>query len=262
MSAQNTLNVCLGHLPFPQTHERHIDLMIAPRLIAGPTRLALVDDSSFGPHGSALSEYVQLLWLLERLDGIAAGCEYVRIFHYRRFVSPESPPVGQASSNLPWATTIRAEDLDAFASAFSRTCTTELFNTPVQFHGGMLFQYAQSHVLEDMLNFAKFLLEKDILGALDIAEFLAAQIHIPSCNIGTFRIESYKAIFGTLRRAAEFLDSPYFVPRPGYQRRSVGFLLERLNSFLIVKRIQSGASPSSFGHNLVMSDGLVVSGTQ
>ena len=108
MSAQNTLNVCLGHLPFPQTHERHIDLMIAPRLIAGPTRLALVDDSSFGPHGSALSEYVQLLWLLERLDGIAAGCEYVRIFHYRRFVSPEPPPLGQASSNLPWATTVSA----------------------------------------------------------------------------------------------------------------------------------------------------------
>ena len=59
----------------------------------------------------------------------------------------------------------------------------------------------------------------------------------------------------------EWLQSLEYVVRSAGPQRA-GFLLERLNSFLIVKRIQSGASPSSFGHNLVMSDGLVVSGTQ
>lgn len=262
MSAPNTLNVCLGHLPFPQTHERHIDLMIAPRLIAGPKRLALVEDSYFGPHGSALSEYVQLLWLLDKLQPLAAGRDYIRIFHYRRFVSPEPPPVGQRSSNLPWATTIRAADLDAFESSFSRVSQGELFNTPVQFHGGMLYQYAQSHVLKDMLNFARFLTETAILSPLECAEFLSMQLHIPSCNIGVFTKASYAEIFSVLRRAASFLDSPHFIQRSGYQRRSVGFLLERLNSYLIIRRIRGGTSLSSFGHNLVISDTAVVSGTQ
>jgi hypothetical protein len=261
MSAPNTLNICLGHLPFPQVHAAHIDLMVAPCLISGPTRLALVHDSLFGPHGSALSEYVQLLWILDRLDALAPDCDYVRIFHYRRFVSPDPAPVGQRSSNLPWATAIRSSDLPAFESTFVRHTRTELFNTAVQFHGGMLYQYAQSHVIDDMLNFARFLVEKSILSPLECAEFLSMQLHIPSCNIGIFSKASYAAIFGILRKAAAFLDSPDFVARPGYQRRSVGFLLERLNSFLIIQRIRSGASPSSFGHNIVISDEAVVSAT-
>lgn len=261
MSAPNTLNVCLGHLAFPQTHNRHIDLMIAPLLVAGPKRLALVEDSSFGPNGSALSEYAQLLWLLDNLWTLTAGCSYIRIFHYRRFVSAKTPPIGRRSSNLPWATTIHAADLDAFEPSFSRNCGSELFNTPVQFHGGMLYQYAQSHILEDILNFSKFLTENAILTPLDCAEFLSMQLHIPSCNIGIFTKAAYAEIFGALRRAAGFLESPYFVLRPGYQRRSVGFLLERLNSYLIIKRIRSGHSSSSFGHNVVISDTAVVSAT-
>lgn len=261
MSASNTLNVCLGHLAFPQHYDRHVDLMIAPVLLSGPKRFALVEDSSFGPNGSSLSEYVQLFWLLDNLAPLISDRNFIRIFHYRRFVSPETPPIGRRSSNLPWATTIHAADLDAFDSSFSRNCDSEIFNTPVQFHGGMLYQYAQSHVLEDMLNFSKFLTENSILTPLDCAEFLSMQIHIPSCNIGIFTKHAYIEIFRTLRKAAGFLDSPYFVLRTGYQRRSVGFLLERLNSYLIIKRIRCGHSPSSFGHNIVISDTAIVSAT-
>jgi hypothetical protein len=261
MSANNTLNVCLGHLPFPLGFGHHIDLMVAPCIVTGSTRLALVDDSYFGINGSSLSEYVQLLWLLDNIQGIAAGCNYIRIFHYRRFATTEPPTAGTQSSNLPWATTIREADLPAFEAAFSRQSREELFNTPVQFPNGMLNQYAQNHILEDMLNFAKFLNETGILSASEVVEFLRSEIHIPSCNIGTFALTSYDFIFGVLRQASEFVYSPYFIVRPGYQRRSVGFLLERLNSFLIIKLIQSGACKQNFGHNMVISNDPVVSGT-
>jgi hypothetical protein len=262
MNEKNTLNVCLGHLPFPHSHWDHIDLMIAPRLIKGQKQLALVDDSLFGEHGSALSEHVQLLWLLEHLDEVSVDCSYVRIFHYRRFVSRKEPCVGQRSSNHPWSITISEADLDAFAADFVRFSDSEVFNTPVQFNGGMLGQYASAHVLKDLLNFTNFLIEAGIFSQKEAAEFLRENIEIPSCNIGTYKLETYREIFSTLRKAADFLYSNFFIAREGYQRRSVGFLLERLNSYLILKMIRQGLVIANFGHNIVISDDAVVSITE
>jgi hypothetical protein len=257
----NTFNVCLGHVPFPHSHDRHIDLMVAPRLIEHARRLALVEDSLFGPNGSALSEYAQLLWLHDHLESLAMGRDFIRIFHYRRFVAASAPTVGQRSSNLTWATVIRADDLPAFDQDFDRSSRAEIFNTPVRFGSGMLFQYASDHVLEDMLNFAKFLTRERILTDQQCALFLANPVHIPSCNIGVYKKACYLEIFGLLRRAAGFLHAPEFVIRKDYQRRSVGFLLERLNSFLILRRIEAGHSVPSFGHNIVISESSIVSHT-
>lgn len=258
----NTLNICLGHLPFPADHQGQIDLIVAPRLIAGAKRLAIVDDGLFGPRGSALSEYVQLFWILEHLSEIAPDCAYIRIFHYRRLVSRDAPTVGQSSANLPWATTIRESELSAFGAAFDRFSNQELFNTPFRFAGGLIGQYAANHVLADLLNFTNFLVEEGIFDAMEASRFLSDGRQIPSCNIGVFTKETYASIFGVLRRAAEFLNSRYFVERPGYQRRTVGFLLERLNGYLIFKRMEAGASAANFGFNLVISDGAMVSATQ
>lgn len=259
MNEKNTLNVCLGHIPFPQSHVDHIDLMISPRLITGPRQLALVDDSLFGQNGSSLSEYVQLLWLLDHLDAVSSGCTYVRIFHYRRFVSRAAPTVGQPSSNHPWSITIAETDLDAFPGEFDRFSDSEVFNTPVQFKGGTLGQYASAHVLDDILNFTKYLIEIGIFNAAMAAEFLRESIDIPACNIGVLKLETYRTIYSTLRKSAEFVHSRHFVARQGYQRRSVGFLLERLHMYLILKMIRQGEVKANFGHNIVISNDSVVS---
>jgi hypothetical protein len=235
--------------------------MVSPKLIEGVTRLALVEDKLFGPNGSALSEYAQLLWIHEHIDRVLGGLNYIRIFHYRRFVTPHEPSNGKPSVNLPWATVITEKELAAHDKAFERQVEHELFNTPAQFGGGMLAQYAVSHVLEDMMNFCVFLLESKIMPPTEVAIFLRENIHIPSCNIGVFTRQTFVDIFGVLRRAAEFLFSRHFVPRDGYQRRSAGFLLERLNSFLILKRIREGVSEERLGHNIVISDSEIVSAT-
>lgn len=258
---KNTLNICLGHLPFPSTHAHYIDLMISPCLVAGAKRFALVEDKKFGPHGSALSEYAQLLWLHEHLDEVAVGYEFIRIFHYRRFVSVTPPKVGSQSENLVWATTISPDNLDIFEADFGRYSEYEVYNTPAQFATGMLGQYAISHVLSDMLRFTDFLLMKGITNPNEAVDFLHQSMLIPSCNIGVWRVETYRLIFGILRDAAQFLYSQDFVSRPGYQRRSVGFLLERLNSYLLLKSIQIDSSRGVYGHNVVISDSLVVSHT-
>jgi hypothetical protein len=235
--------------------------MVSPRIISGVRRLALVEDRLFGPNGSSLSEYAQLLWINENLKSLAGELPYIRIFHYRRFIARDKPRTGKASVNLPWATVITDRELIGYDKAFERTTQGELFNTPAQFSGGMLAQYAASHVIEDMMRFCAFLVEKKIITPPVAAIFLRENIHIPSCNLGVFTQDSFRAIFNVLRRAAEFVFSDHFVAREGYQRRSVGFLLERLNSFLILNRIREGLSAGQLGHNIVISETEVVSAT-
>ncbi len=187
--------------------------------------------------------------------------EFIRIFQYRRFVSPTPPVNGKPSLNLFWATVIREDELAAYDRAFDRDVVEEMFSTPIQEEGGMLTQYASSHVLEDMMYFCVFLMEAKILSPVQAAAFLREEILIPSCNMGVFRKKTFSDIYNFLSVAAEFLHSRYFISREGYQRRNVGFLLERLNSFLILQRIRGAVSKERFGYQIILSNNEVVTGT-
>jgi len=247
----NTLNICLGHVSFPRLYCDLVDLAIAPRLIVGPHRVAVVDDSYVGEFGSALSEYVQLMWLCDNYDAITSGYDFVRIFQYRRFIGEKA--FGE-SSNLPWARRIKGNMIEFCRLEFNRSSAAELFGTPFEFSNGMLGQYADTHVLEDMLNFSKFLTQTGIFEPGRTASFITERRLIPSSNMGVFRVATLKEILQTLKQAAAFVHSDYFVQRDGYQRRSVGFLLERLNSYLILERIRLGISEANFGHQIIISD--------
>lgn len=259
MNSKNTLNVCLGHIEFPSAAVRNIDLMIAPKLIKGPKHLAVVDDKLFGENGSSLSEYVQLIWLLDQLDNVLGNCSYIRIFHYRRFVVKNKPEIGIKSTNQPWSTVISESECIFFDSDFDRFSSCEIFNTPVKFEGGVLTQYSTTHVLNDMLKFVSFLIEEEIFSHIEAVEFLREDTLIPASNIGTFKIATFREIFTTLKKASYFLYSDKFTVRQGYQRRSMGFLLERLNSYLILKMMRQGLISQNFGHNIVISDDALVS---
>jgi hypothetical protein len=254
----NTLNVCLGHVSFPHEFIRYVDLMLSPRDVSVPCRSIVVDDSYFGEHGSALSEYVQLLWLYDHFDTIVDSYEFVRVFQYRRFVSHSR--IGRRSDRryLRW---IKADELLRREKDFSRHSTTELFNQIHKFRKGMLRQYEAAHVLIDIINFSKFLLETEVLDSKRVALFLSDPPLIPASNMGTFRVATLREILATLRKAAEFIKSSDFTPREGYQRRVLGFLLERLNSHLLLQRVETGSSQASFGHHILISDGPEVTNT-
>jgi hypothetical protein len=255
----NTLNVCLGHLSFPRDFIRHVDLMLSPRFVAVPSHAIVVDDSYFGEHGSALSEYAQLLWLYDNFDAIVDNYEFVRIFQYRRFVAQAR--IGRRS-NLDYIRWIKTDELVRREKDFSRFSTTELFNQIHEYPEGMLRQYEAAHVLVDIINFSKFLLETGVLDSKRVASFLSAPAMIPACNMGTFRAATLRETLMTLRRAAEFIKTSYFTPRTGYQRRVVGFLLERLNGHLLLHRLEAGLTDAALGHHILISDGPLVTRTQ
>lgn len=257
----NTLNICLGHAPFPASGQRHIDLMLSPREIRTAGELVVVKDSIYGENGSALSEYAQLFWLYDNLKNIASGYKFIRIFHYRRFISPTLPPVG-TRANQWWSTAIQPAHLERFESAFCRSANQELANTPVLFPGGVLGQYADAHHLQDLLRFTEYLCERGLLEPKSAANFLRAETLIPACNIGIFRVRTFQEIYRSLRPASDFLESPLFTPRDGYQRRTLGFLLERFQSYLILQHMKNrGSKTMKFGYNMVISDTPAVSNT-
>jgi hypothetical protein len=254
----NVVNVCLTHVqPLPALMQ-HVDLLVTPeQAISGP-RTAVVPDSLFGPNGSALSEYAQLIWLFRNIDDVAAGREFIRIFHYRRFVSQFRPKIGVPAVNQPWSVCIHPDELGHFDECFARDRGSEIFNTRFAFPAGVLGQYAESHLLEDLLSFACFLIQSEILAPASVAALLRRDVLIPACNIGVYRRQTFKKIFATLDRASHVLSSRFFTPRTGYQRRNAGYLLERLNSHLILEMVESGEAVSQFGYNVIVSEGADV----
>jgi hypothetical protein len=254
----NTFNVCLGHLPFPRQYTHFIDLAIAPVVFEGaPRRTAIVPDELFGRHGHSLSEYAQLIWLRNHISGLAPDAQYVNIFHYRRFVSRE-PVDGPKSTNNAWVTMVREDEVGAYAACFERQNHASCFNTPVHFPEGVLGQYASAHVLEDMLNFVKYLMEIEMLDSRQAVRFLRYEHLVPACSVGIYEVGIFRKLFAYLERAAEFLNTPYFIVRENYQRRVMGFLLERLHSFLILEQL---GRHGRFGHNMMISDSLEVTRT-
>jgi hypothetical protein len=227
--------------------------MLSPFPLTTEGRVIVVPRNLFGENGPALSEYAELFWLLENLNQVIRDETHIRVFHYRRFVSDGQTGLGDACS-LAWAKTVRATQLDLFKSDFARSGGSEIVNTPTKFAGGILGHYARHHHLEDLLDFAKFLSRENILSVLEIAQFLRGDILIPGSNIGVLSIENFRRVFSVLAKASNFIIEANYVARAGYQRRNIGFMLERLNSYLLLKGINEGKITRKTGFHMIISD--------
>lgn len=248
------LNICVGHKPFPQAYVHYFDYMLSPFPIASEGRVKVVSHYLFGDNGPSLSEYAQIFWLLVNLDHFLNGETHIRTFHYRRFVSDGQTGLGEACS-FPWAKTVREDQLELFSQDFARSGGSEMVNTPCKFPEGILCQYAGVGHLEDLLDFAKFLIKEDILSATDTAQFLRGDVLIPGGSIAVLSVENSRKIHSVLFQASTFINDPNYMARTGYQRRNMGFMLERLNSYLLIKGVNEGSIEPKAGVHMIVSDG-------
>ena len=244
----NTLNICIGHLPFPNIYSNYVDILLSPTIVGGDVkRKIIIPDDIYGENGNSLSEYAQLFWINNNIEKIAIDIDYFNIFQYRRFLSSKPIDIKKVPG-LPWANLIDEEELGNYHQCFERNQDTTYFNTPVNFgEVGVIYQYNEAHELEDYLNFAQFLLQENILDKNCTIKFIQQKLFIPSCSIGIYHIEKFKEIFTYLESAARFINSQKFQKREGYQRRSAGYLLERFHSYLILEHFGSGCK---FGSNV------------
>lgn len=252
------LNVCLGHKAFPLSFQNFLDYTISPIPISGVQNLIVVPDEMYGPNGSSLSEYAQLFWLYHNLDKLSQTATHIRTCHYRRFVSAERAGLGKPCS-LPFAHVINENELGHFKKNFDRSQVSELVNASFMPRGGILAQYASAHLLEDLIDFSKFLHQKNILSPQHVILFLRENTLIPASSISVLSISNFRWIVSYLIKASDYMNHESFVVRSGYQRRNMGFLLERLNSYLLLEGIRQGKIEKNIGNHMIISDDARIS---
>jgi hypothetical protein len=128
---------------------------------------------------------------------------------------------------------------------------------PVLSIGNLTTNYGRYHVAEDFLMFNLAMRDSSLFDTEELKQFIHFPYLVPSPSIGVFLTRHLLGDLRVLQAVWEIYYRQYFVPRAGYQRRVGGFLLERLHSFIILRRaIKDGFKNtiSCFQH-IVSEDG-------
>ena len=217
-----------------------------------------LSDKKFLIDGSVFSEYSTLFMLKERLKARTLKDGIITISHYRRFVSNQI--VGK-KSNMLHCRYLTLEDMlkfDPTEKFKPRNGYDHLLATPLTLSKGVLVQYANCHHLRDIMLFSTVLIDAKILNENQVIDFLTTKTLIAGASAGTFKIVDFIKIIDILQVAAEkFFENGYKPYSDQYQKRVIGFLLERLHSFLLLNEVVKQYK-GSFGSTTMVSQSAVI----
>ena len=206
-----------------------------------------------------LSEYHSLFLLRRKLleAGMVEGS--ITICQHRRFVL--NSPLGVNAENQSFARVI-----DASTAARINTQLLEpkhgsfLIGTPLNMSCTLLDQYHAHHPIRDILRFLSDLVDANLLDSADVHSILTANSFIPAPACGVFPMIAFHAIFELLEQCALAWHANGFVGRETYQGRSSSFLLERLNSYLLLHFLRGNGVDCKkvTGFTTLVSDGAVI----
>lgn len=139
-----------------------------------------------------------------------------------------------------------------------------LLAQPLMLSLGYFQQYAQAHELVDLLDYTSLAIRSGVLGKAESADFVSEQVLIPGgCELGIFPRQWLTETLSVLSALGESFLKTYserINSYDSYQVRAVGFLSERLGSFLLLRELRRryprGIPPEIFGHmSCVTEDG-------
>ncbi len=225
-------------------------------LCAGSSyKLNYLDDKIF-------NEYSSLFFLRRKMMEEGSAGDTLTLCQHRRFVLNKR--MGRQSQNQSWVwvlSPVEVEGLDLHKEVLPLAGRSYLIGSAFDLPKGIMIQYAQAHFLRDILRFTSTLVDAEILTDQDALLFLTQTQLVPSPSCGSFRLACFLEVFAKLELAANaFWNSGYKAYRDSYQSRVCGFLLERLNSFLLLKYLheQGENIKQSTGSTTVVSDSLVI----
>lgn len=178
------------------------------------------------------------------IERFSHAAELIEISSYRKRVLPSRE--GKDSQSFGYhgmrELSIQNVEKEADLAAFTpRAGLKYLVSQPLYFKEAIIGQYAASHHREDILDYTSLAIDMGVLDSKSASEFLAAKHFIPGgVELGIYP-KSW--LVKTLSRIE--LVSREFLSRYGnrvkkydsYQIRAVGFLSERLGSFLLLRHL-------------------------
>ena len=202
-----------------------------------------------------LGEYYFLFCLSKELKKRAIVCQRITISQYRRFVS--NKVFGNVALNQSWTRTITPELAEVLnINSLVEHPGSDFLISTIGSCDSILNQFSDHHSMRDILRFASDLVDADVLNNEQVKEMIFQNCFIPAPSNGTFPLATFLEINRKLEEATNVFFRNGYVPRGGYQRRVIGFCLERLNSYLLMKELQDhGVNPLSvMGQQITVSE--------
>lgn len=255
------LVVCIGH--------------IAPRFTVQDAQMMFVCERDIGAAGSwifgeeypdlmkygdTLSEYSGLFALLRRIRAEGKAPRKIVLTQYRKFVTNKS--IGSPSQNMPYVNTLPSWNLALSKQDFEPLVGCTFVSKPIDLQMRVIDQYAKVHVLRDLLTFVGDSIDRGTISNVDAKSLIDSRYLIPAPALGCYEGTLFVEIFSQLEQAAAYFLTSKYEPRSGYQRRVLGFCLERLHSYLLLRRLGfPKLQRESFGQQVVVSDSAIIEPT-
>jgi hypothetical protein len=211
-----------------------------------------------------LNEYAFLFQLRRKLESYGETSRSITLYQYRRFLIRGN--LGVPSKNIPWANTLKtaeAIELGEQIPLMAGPTNDQQFQIgpAIRMSDSLLAQYGRHHHCRDILRFCSDLVDAKILTNQEALDFLSQKIFIPTPSCGTFPLIFLRGALETLEKSAQaFLNNGYQKHTDAYQGRVMGFLLERLNSYLLLQNLKSRGLDASklCGKMIIISDDTAV----
>lgn len=226
-----------------------------PPCAGGSFEFNYLDDKIF-------NEYSSLFFLRRKLMDECSDGDTLTLCQHRRFILNKQ--LGRQSENQSWVrvlSQIEVDGLNLGNEVLPLPGRSYLIGSAFDLPKGIMTQYAAAHFLRDILRFTSALVDAEILTNQEALLFLTQTQLVPSPACGSFRLACFLEVFAKLELAASAFWNSGYKPYPdSYQGRVCGFLLERLNSFLLLKYLhEQGENIKQLaGSTTVVSDSLVV----
>lgn len=206
-----------------------------------------------------LSEYFSLFLIRRKLETLGITKGRITICQHRRFVT--NVPIGEKATNLSSTQMIRSSIAPGLDQALLTPISGDYLIGSIQtFRTPILNQYHNTHHLRDILRFFSDLIDAKLIEDTDAHNLLNMNILIPAPSCGVFPIKSFLEIFSFLEKCALVWHNGGYIPRTDYQARSTGFLLERLNSYLLVRILSSSgiSVEQAIGYTTVVAENNIL----
>jgi len=209
-----------------------------------------------------IGEYYFLFLLRRQLEQISS-IKSVTISQYRRFVTIN--PIGKPSENLTYSNVVSPTEASD-TSISNLICpkkdgwliSSEFKNSP-----NVAFHYSKYHILRDWFRFLSDAFDANFLSQVEITEASLVDRMIPAPSNGVFPVQFFIEHLKRLELCALAFKNNGYLQRDSYQRRVIGFCLERLHSYFLLAtlaRLKINFNDVS-GRQILVSESTAVKAT-